>query len=91
MKAIRVAQYGQVEGLSLQELASPVPGQGEVLIEVAGSGVNPIDWKVLSGAMKAFIPLQLPTPLRWLPVRTVSPIGPIVYQRCMPAVFRPSR
>ncbi|XVN16254.1 NADP-dependent oxidoreductase [Pseudomonas corrugata] len=60
MKAIRVAQYGQVEGLSFEELPSPVPGQGEVLIEVAGSGVNPIDWKVLSGAMKAFIPLQLP-------------------------------
>ncbi|WP_422777599.1 NADP-dependent oxidoreductase [Pseudomonas mediterranea] len=60
MKAIRVAQYGQVEGLSFEELPSPVPGQGEVLIEVAGSGVNPIDWKILSGAMKAFIPLQLP-------------------------------
>lgn len=60
MKAIRVEQYGQPEGLTLQELPSPVPEHGEVLIAVAGSGVNPIDWKVLSGAMKAFIPLPLP-------------------------------
>lgn len=60
MKAIRVAQYGQPEGFLFQELPSPMPGKGEVLIQVAGSGVNPIDWKVLSGAMKAFIPLQLP-------------------------------
>lgn len=60
MKAIRVAQYGQPEGFVFEELPSPVPGKGEVLIEVAGSGVNPVDWKVLSGAMKAFIPLQLP-------------------------------
>lgn len=60
MKAIRVAQYGQPEGLLFQEIPSPAPGAGEVVIEVAGSGVNPIDWKVLSGAMKAFIPLQLP-------------------------------
>jgi NADPH:quinone reductase-like Zn-dependent oxidoreductase len=60
MKAIRVAQYGQPEGFVFEELPSPVPGKGEVLIEVAGSGVNPIDWKVLSGAMKAFIPLELP-------------------------------
>ncbi|TWI57412.1 NADPH:quinone reductase-like Zn-dependent oxidoreductase [Pseudomonas duriflava] len=60
MKAIRVAQYGQPEGFMFKELPSPVPGKGEVRIEVAGSGVNPIDWKVLSGAMKAFIPLQLP-------------------------------
>ncbi|MEN2395737.1 NADP-dependent oxidoreductase [Pseudomonas halotolerans] len=60
MKAIRVTQYGQPEGFVFEELQSPVPGNGEVLIEVTGSGVNPIDWKVLSGAMKAFIPLQLP-------------------------------
>ncbi|WP_460105490.1 NADP-dependent oxidoreductase [Pseudomonas sp. S3_H06] len=60
MKAIRVAQYGQPEGLTFEEMPSPVPGINEVLIEVAGSGVNPVDWKVLSGAMKAFIPLQLP-------------------------------
>jgi NADPH:quinone reductase-like Zn-dependent oxidoreductase len=60
MKAIRVAQYGQPEGLVFEDIPSPVPGKNEVLIEVAGSGVNPVDWKVLSGAMKAFIPLQLP-------------------------------
>jgi NADPH:quinone reductase-like Zn-dependent oxidoreductase len=60
MKAIRVAQYGQPEGLAFEDIPSPVPGKNEVLIEVAGSGVNPVDWKVLSGAMKAFIPLQLP-------------------------------
>ncbi|MBA1275420.1 NADP-dependent oxidoreductase [Stutzerimonas azotifigens] len=60
MKAIRVAQYGQPEGLTLQERPALVPGRGEVLISVAGSGVNPIDWKILSGAMKAFIPLELP-------------------------------
>lgn len=60
MKAIRVAQYGQAEGLTLQERPALVPGRGEVLISVAGSGVNPIDWKILSGAMKAFIALELP-------------------------------
>lgn len=60
MKAIRVAQYGQPVGLTLEEQPSPVAGKGEVVIDVAGSGVNPIDWKILSGAMKAFVPLQLP-------------------------------
>lgn len=60
MQAIRVAQYGQPEGLSLQERPALVPGRGEVLIDVVGSGVNPIDWKILSGAMQAFIPLELP-------------------------------
>jgi NADPH:quinone reductase-like Zn-dependent oxidoreductase len=59
MKAIRVYEYGNPEVLQLEEVADPVAGAGEVLIEVAGAGVNPIDWKVLSGAMKAFIPLPL--------------------------------
>jgi len=60
MKAIRVYEYGNPDVLQLEELADPVAGEGEVLIEVAGAGVNPIDWKVLSGTMKAFIPLPLP-------------------------------
>jgi NADPH:quinone reductase-like Zn-dependent oxidoreductase len=60
MKAIRVYAYGSPEGLLLEDIAAPVAGAGEVLIDVAGAGVNPIDWKVLSGAMQAFIPLPLP-------------------------------
>lgn len=60
MKAIRVYEYGNPEVLRLEELADLQPGVGEVLIDVAAAGVNPIDWKVLSGAMKAFIPLPLP-------------------------------
>lgn len=60
MKAIRVYEYGSPEILRLEEIADPVAGEGEVLIDVAGAGVNPIDWKILSGAMKAFIPLPLP-------------------------------
>lgn len=60
MKAIRVYEYGSPEVLRLEDIADPVPGEGEVLIDVAGAGVNPIDWKILSGAMKAIIPLPMP-------------------------------
>lgn len=60
MRAISVCEYGGPEVLRLEHSADPVPGVGEVLIDVAGAGVNPIDWKILSGAMKAFIPLALP-------------------------------
>lgn len=60
MKAIQVAQYGQVQGLELKDVPDLVPNDDQVLINVAGSGVNPIDWKILSGAMKQFIPLSLP-------------------------------
>ncbi|WP_042885577.1 NADP-dependent oxidoreductase [Cupriavidus necator] len=60
MKAIRVAAYGSPDIMTLAELDDPVPGDNEVLIDVAAASVNPIDWKIVSGAMKAFIPLPLP-------------------------------
>lgn len=60
MKAIQVAQYGQPDALQLKEVADLSPNDDQVLINVAGSGINPVDWKILSGAMKQFIPLPLP-------------------------------
>ncbi|AWY38413.1 NADP-dependent oxidoreductase [Pseudomonas putida] len=78
MKAIRVYEYGSPEVLRLQDIADPVAGAGEVLIEVAGAGVNPIDWKILSGAMKAFIPLPLPFTPGVEVAGTVVALGPDV-------------
>lgn len=60
MKAIRVAAYGSPDIMTLSELDDPVPGDNEVLLDVAAASVNPIDWKIVSGAMKAFISLPLP-------------------------------
>jgi NADPH:quinone reductase-like Zn-dependent oxidoreductase len=60
MKAIRVAAYGHPESLKLQEMEEPPVGDDEVLIDVASTSVNPVDWKIVTGMMKAFIPLPLP-------------------------------
>lgn len=60
MKAIRVFAYGTPDVLTLAEVDDPVPGENEVLIDVATAAVNPIDWKIVSGSMQAFIKLALP-------------------------------
>jgi NADPH:quinone reductase-like Zn-dependent oxidoreductase len=36
-------------------------GDGQILIRVSAAGINPIDWKIRSGVMKTFMPLELPT------------------------------
>ena len=36
------------------------PGEGQVLVRVTASSVNPIDYKMRSGAMKEYLPLELP-------------------------------
>ena len=43
MKAIRMHEPGEPEVLKLEEVASPEPGPGEVLIKVALAGVNYAD------------------------------------------------
>ncbi|MEH2412904.1 alcohol dehydrogenase catalytic domain-containing protein [Nostoc sp.] len=53
MQAIRVHDYGALDVLTLETIAPPEPQPNEVLIRVQAAGINPIDWKIRSGSMKA--------------------------------------
>jgi NADPH:quinone reductase-like Zn-dependent oxidoreductase len=63
MKAIVLKEYGDSSKLALQEIAEPEPGPGEIKVKVAAAGLNPIDWKLRSGVMKAFMPIEFPSVL----------------------------
>jgi len=56
MKAIVIDRYGTPDVLRLEEVATPVPGDGEVLVRVRASSVNPYDWHFLTGLPKLFRP-----------------------------------
>ena len=49
MKAIIRSQYGSPEVLSLEEVDTPVPGDGEVLIRVRAASINASDTEGLQG------------------------------------------
>lgn len=53
MKAFFATAYGGPEVMKLGELPDPVPRAGEVLVAVRAASVNPVDWKVRRGEMKA--------------------------------------
>jgi NADPH:quinone reductase len=57
VRAIRMATTGDPEVLAIEDLDTPEPGSGEVLVEVAAAGVNFIDTYQRSGRY----PLELPT------------------------------
>jgi NADPH:quinone reductase-like Zn-dependent oxidoreductase len=61
MKAMRYDRYGGPEVLEYANRDKPEAGAGQVLIRIRAASVNPIDWKLRSGAMKTIIPLELPT------------------------------
>jgi NADPH:quinone reductase-like Zn-dependent oxidoreductase len=60
MKAVVVHQYGGPEVLKFEEYPDPVPGPGEVLVRVAATSVNPIDYKRRAGLTKDFYPMTFP-------------------------------
>jgi len=60
MKAVVLHEYGGPDKLKYEEWDDPQAGDGQILIRVAAAGINPIDWKIRSGAMKTFMPLELP-------------------------------
>jgi NADPH:quinone reductase-like Zn-dependent oxidoreductase len=60
MKAIVVHEYGGPEVLRFEEYPDPVPGPDEVLVQVAATSVNPIDYKRRAGLTKDFYPMTFP-------------------------------
>ncbi|MFN7145115.1 MAG: NAD(P)-dependent alcohol dehydrogenase [Myxococcota bacterium] len=42
------------------ERPDPVPGRGQLLVRARHSSVNPIDWKLASGAYRLILPVKLP-------------------------------
>lgn len=65
MKAITIKDFGGVERLTLTELPTPKPTENEVLIEIVYTSVNPVDWKIREGLLKAMMPYQFPVVPGW--------------------------
>jgi len=75
MKAIVLHEYGPASNLKYEDFADPKPGAGEVLVRVQAASLNPIDWKLRSGAAKAIFPLSFPAVLGRDVAGTVRELG----------------
>ena len=60
MLAATFAEYGPPEKLSVGEIPRPTPGAGELLVQVAAAGLNPIDCRIRSGELRHFLRVGLP-------------------------------
>ncbi len=76
MKAIRVHQFGGPEVLKLEEIPTPKPETGQVLVRVRAVGVNPYDTYMRAGTY------AIKPPLPYTPgsdaAGTVEAVGPAV-------------
>ena len=74
MRAVIIFEYGDNQVVRVSEIDQPVPQAGEVLVKVHAAGVNPVDWKIRSGAGQRF-GLELPIRLGSEVAGTVESVG----------------
>jgi NADPH:quinone reductase-like Zn-dependent oxidoreductase len=59
--AVRFDDYGGIDVLKVVDVPRPVPGPGEVLVQVKAAGINPGEAKIREGLLAARFPATFPS------------------------------
>jgi len=59
--AVRFDEYGDIDVLNVVEVPRPVPGPGQVLVEVRAAGINPGEASIRKGLLHAMWPATFPS------------------------------
>jgi len=70
-----IEAFGGPERLKAAEVPTPVAGDEEVLIALACTSVNPVDWKIGEGMLADMFPHSFPLIPGWDAAGTVSAVG----------------
>lgn len=76
MRAAQISEYGDASVIKINEIGKPQAGDGQVVVEVYASSINPFDTTIRAGYMKDMIPLEFPVTLGGDIAGVVSQIGP---------------
>lgn len=60
-KAVRYDEFGGIDVLRVEEVARPVPGDGQVLVRVKAAGINPGEALIRTGALARIFPSTFPS------------------------------
>lgn len=74
MKALQMTAHRTEAGLV--DLAEPVPGPGEVAVDVTSAALNPLDLKIAAGAVRDWFPVTFPFTLGTDIAGVVGAVGP---------------
>src|SRR5260221_12077806 len=75
MKAVVIKRYGGPEVLEVSDVPAPEPARDEVVVKVAATSVNPIDWLVRDGNATSFVKVKFPVILGCELAGTVVEVG----------------
>jgi len=60
-KAVRFDEYGGIDVLRIEDVPRPVPGKGQVLVQVKAAGINPGEDKIRQGLLHERWPATFPS------------------------------
>ncbi|HEX6923063.1 MAG TPA: NADP-dependent oxidoreductase [Bacillales bacterium] len=60
MKAVVIEQYGGANELKMTDMDRPKLKDNDVLIEIAATSINPVDWKIREGYLQGKINYEFP-------------------------------
>ena len=60
-KAVRFENYGGIDVLKIEDVPRPVPGEGQVLVQVKAAGINPGEAKIREGLLHSRWPATFPS------------------------------
>ena len=60
-KAVRFDDYGGIDVLRIEDVPRPVPGEGQVLVQVKAAGINPGEDKIRQGLLHERWPATFPS------------------------------
>jgi NADPH:quinone reductase-like Zn-dependent oxidoreductase len=60
-KAVRFDDYGGIDMLRVEDVPRPVPGEGQVLVQVRAAGINPGEAKIREGLLRERWPATFPS------------------------------
>jgi len=75
VQAVVFDRYGGPDVLQVAEVDEPHAGPGQIRVAVRASSVNPIDWKLRSGALAEVMPVELPRILGYDASGVVDEVG----------------
>ena len=60
MKALMIDGYGAPQSARIGETDRPALKDGSLLVKIYAAGINPFDYKLITGMMKDFMPISFP-------------------------------
>jgi NADPH2:quinone reductase len=75
MKAVVFKEFGTSNVLEISDISKPTPAQGEVLIRISHTSVNPVDWKIREGHLQDLLPHIFPIVPGWDVAGEIEEVG----------------